>query len=253
MRKIDYSNEVVWIIGASSGIGAALARELAGRGATLALSARRAEDLQNLARSLGDQHRVFPLDVVDADLMLQTSQAIKSVYGRIDRAIFLAAAYMPMTLGALDLPAARKLVDVNIIGALNFIHAAMPVLKAQNRKAQIALCGSVAGYIGLPNGQPYSLTKAAMINLAESLYVECGDQIDVKLISPGFVRTPLTDKNDFHMPMMIEPEQAAKEIADGLLSNRFEISFPKKFTLLMRVMRLLPYRLSLYLTRKIRS
>lgn len=115
----------------------------------------------------------------------------------------------------------------------------------------MALCGSVAGYIGLPGGQPYSATKAGVISLAESLYAECGNSFDVKLISPGFVRTPLTDKNAFKMPMIVEPDVAAAAIADGLLTRRFEIHFPRKFTLLLKLLRLLPYRLSLRLTRNI--
>ena len=106
--------------------------------------------------------------------------------------------------------------------------------------------------MGLPQGQPYSATKAAIINLAESLNTECGDTVDIKLISPGFVRTPLTDKNSFPMPMMMEPEQAARMIADGLLSRRFEIHFPKKFTLLLKALRLLPYALSLRLMRRVK-
>jgi short-subunit dehydrogenase len=105
----------------------------------------------------------------------------------------------------------------------------------------------------LPEGQPYSATKAAIINLAESLHAEEGHHIDVKLISPGFVRTPLTDKNDFAMPMIIEPDQAAIAIADGLLSKRFEIHFPKRFTMLLKLLRALPYGLSLKITARMKG
>lgn len=253
MTRKNYENQIVWIIGASSGIGAALAAELSGRRAVLALSSRRKDDLEKLKASLGGQHKVFPLDVTDAEITVRTAQAIQAAFGRIDRVIFLAATYVPMRLDALDPAVSKGIVDINVTGAFNVVHAALPVLKNQNGKPQIALCGSVAGYIGLPGGQPYSATKAAIINFAESLKSECGDALDVRLISPGFVRTPLTDKNDFKMPMIIEPQQAAKEIADGLLTSNFEIHFPKKFTIFLKILRLLPYTLSLRITKKFQT
>lgn len=253
MSKQSYKDQIVWIIGASSGIGSALARELTERGAVLALSSRRKDELESLKESLGQEHKVFALDVTDAETTLRTAQAIRAVFGRIDRIVFLAAAYAPMKIDTLDLAVAKGIVDVNLTGAFNIVHAALPVLKTQKTKGQLALCGSVAGYIGLPGGQPYSATKAAIINLAESLHAECKGTIDIKLISPGFVRTPLTDKNDFDMPMIIEPEQAAKEIADGLLSNRFEIHFPKRFTTFLKILRLFPYTLSLRLIQNIKT
>ena len=132
----------------------------------------------------------------------------------------------------------------------NVVHAALPILKEQ-KSGQIALCGSVAGYIGLSGGQPYSATKAAVMNLAESLHAECPNHIDIKLISPGFVRTALTDKNDFSMPMILTPETAAKAIANGLHTKRFEIHFPKKFTLMLKFLRLLPYVIGLFITKKL--
>lgn len=253
MPHQDYKEQIVWIIGASSGIGAALARELSMRGAVLALSARRKEELISLKAKLGQQHKVFALDVTDAETTLRTAEAIRAAFGRIDRIVFLAAAYAPMKMDALDIAVTKGIVDINLTGAFNVVHAALPILKTQKSKGQLALCGSVGGYIGLPGGQPYSATKAGIISLSETLYAECKDAVDIKLISPGFVRTPLTDKNSFSMPMIIEPEEAAKEIADGLLSRRFEIHFPKKFTILLKILRFLPYRLSLYLTRTIKT
>lgn len=246
-----YQDQIVWIIGASSGIGYALARELSARGALLALSARRKDELEKLNDELGERHKVFVLDTSNAETTLRTAQAIRAAFGRIDRIIFLAAAYAPMKIDALDIVATKGIVDINLTGAFNVVHAVLPILKTQKLRGQLALCGSVAGYIGLPNGQPYSATKAAIINLAESLHAECKGSIDIKLISPGFVRTALTDKNNFTMPAMIEPEQAAREIANGLLSQHFEIHFPKRFTLFLKLVRLLPYGLSLRLTRKL--
>ncbi|MDP9126734.1 MAG: SDR family NAD(P)-dependent oxidoreductase [Pseudomonadota bacterium] len=254
MTRSEYSGQIVWVVGASSGIGAALATELAVRGAVLALSSRQQAELDKLQKSLGAEHKVFPLDVTDAGAVQNTAHAIRAAFGRIDRVIIMAAAYLPMRLDALDPDLCREMVEVNIIGALNLVHAVLPIFAAQaksdrSRNAQIALCGSVAGYIGLPGGQPYSATKAAIINLAESLQSECARTIDVKLINPGFVRTPLTAKNNFKMPMIIEPQQAAIEIADGLLTERFEIHFPKKFTRVLKLLRLLPYALSLRITK----
>jgi short-subunit dehydrogenase len=252
MSDRDFIDQTVWIIGASSGIGLALARELSLRGATLALSSRRRDELEKLRLELGEQHRVFAFDVTDADATYRAAQSVQAAFGSINRIVYLAAAYAPMKMDALDIAAVRGMVDVNITGAFSLVHAVLPILKGQKTKGQLALCSSVAGYIGLPNGQPYSATKAAIINLAESLHAECKDEIDIKLICPGFVRTPLTDKNDFKMPMIIAPVQAAKEISNGLLSGRFEIHFPKRFTLFLKALRLLPYWLSLRLTRSIK-
>lgn len=248
-----YKDQIVWIIGASSGIGLALARDLAARGAVLALTSRRKDELEALQAELGGGHKVFSLDVTDADTVNRTAQAIRAAFGRIDRVIFLAAAYVPMKLDGLDQAVTRQIIETNVTGAFNVVHAAVSVFKTQASKSQIALCGSIAGYIGLPGGQPYSATKAAIVNLAESLYAESASRYDVKLISPGFVRTPLTDKNSFKMPMIVEPEQAAAAIAEGLLSRRFELHFPRKFTWVLKFLKVLPYFLSLPLTRNIKG
>jgi short-subunit dehydrogenase len=253
MSHDDYKGQIIWIVGASSGIGSALARELSERGAILALSARRKEELEKLKSALGEQHKVFSLDVTNAETTQRTAEAIRSAFGRIDRIVFLAAAYAPMRLDKLDLGVTKEIIGINLLGAFNLVYAALPILKTNNGKRQIALCGSVAGYIGLPGGQPYSSTKAGVINLTESLHAEYRDEIDIKLISPGFVRTALTDKNTFTMPMIIEPDEAAREIADGLLSRRFEIHFPKKFTYFLKIVRLLPYALSLSIIQKFKT
>ena len=253
MNNNDYANQIVWIVGASSGIGLSLAQELSSRGATLALSSRRKDELERLNVELGGRHKVFALDVTDTDATSHTAQAVFSTFDRIDRFVFLAAAYAPMRFDTLDILATKRIVDANVNGVFNFLNAVLPLLKMQKTKGQIAVCGSVAGYIGLPGGQPYSATKAAIINIVESLYAEYRDVLDVKLISPGFVRTPMTGKNEFAMPMIIEPEEAATQIADGLLSKHFEIHFPKKFTMLVKLLRILPYALSLRITPSFKS
>jgi short-subunit dehydrogenase len=233
-----YDGKYIWIIGASSGIGRALAVKLAREGAILALSARREEHLNALNDELGGKHMVCPLDVSDVAAFANCAKTIENSLPRLDSIIFMAAVYEPSRLEVMDIEAAHTMAAVNFGGALNTIHAALPVLKAQGR-GQLALCGSVAGYRGLPGGQPYSATKAAIINLAESLRAE-EKYLDIKVINPGFVRTPMTDKNDFKMPMIIEPEQAAESIAKGLQKSGFEIHFPGRLTYLLKTLRLLP-------------
>lgn len=250
MNSTDFKDEVIWIIGASSGIGKALAFELANAGARVVISARRKDELEEIKATLAGSPLVFPLDITDSELTIRTAHAIRAATGHIDRVIFMSAAYTPMKLNALDLTITRNMIEVNLLGALHVIHAVLPILKEQPH-GQIALCGSVAGYIGLPGGQPYSATKAAIANLAESLQAECPNHMNVKLISPGFVRTALTDKNDFSMPMIVTPERAAKAIARGLRSPSFEIHFPKRFTLLLKFLRLLPYCLANPLAKKV--
>jgi len=234
----SYQGKHIWIIGASSGIGRALAVELSALGATLILSARRKDDLNALNEELGGQHHVFPFDVSDTSAFVKVSNNIKTLQPHLDSVIFMAAVYTPKSKKPMDIKDAMAMVDINLKGALNMVHAALPILKAQ-KSGQFVLCGSVAGYRGLPYSQPYGATKAAVISLAESLKVE-NEDLDIKVINPGFVRTPMTDKNDFKMPMMIEPEEAAKIIARELQTNRFEIHFPKRFTFLVKLLALLP-------------
>ena len=235
-----YKGKHIWIIGAGSGIGRALAGELSRRGATLALSSRGTAALESLRHELGDRHVVCPLDVTDLDAVIRAAAAIAAGFPSLDSVIFMAGAYRPMAPDKMDMAVAHGIIDTNFKGALNTVHAVLPVF-ARQRTGQIALCGSVAGYRGLPNSQPYSATKAAVINFAESLRADRSlSYIDVKLICPGFVRTPMTDKNSFAMPMMIEPEEAARAIANGLQSRSFEIHFPKRMTLIMKLLKIMP-------------
>jgi short-subunit dehydrogenase len=240
MSRANFTGECIWIIGASSGIGRALAVHLHHHGAELILSARSADALQKLNAELGGKHHIIPCDVGEPATLEAAKQALQQMTPRVDRIIHLAALYEPMPLHALDMEKVAAIVQVNLVGTFALVHTVLPMLKAQGN-GQLALCGSVAGYIGLPNGQPYSATKAAVTNLAESLRAECPSSIDIKLISPGFVRTALTAKNSFSMPMLMEPEDAAKAIAKGLKSSAFEIHFPKAFTCILKLLQRLPY------------
>jgi len=238
---MDFHGKYIWIIGASSGIGKALAHELASRGAIIALSARGEDALNTVKENLynADKHISVPVDVSKTDGMSQARDQILEKFPRLDSAISLAAIYDPSAVKDMNIETAHKITNVNLGGMFNFVHAVLPTMRTQ-KFGQIVLCGSVAGYCGLPNGQPYSASKAAVINLAQSLRCEEGDMLDIKVINPGFVETPMTDKNDFDMPMKIKPEEAAKSIADGLLKKSFEIHFPKKFTFIMKAISLLP-------------
>jgi short-subunit dehydrogenase len=248
----NFKGETIWLIGASSGIGAALAKSLAALGAKLILSARRGDELQQLNAMINGQHQVMPLDVADAKQVNAAAQKLQQYNTRIDRVIFMAAIYKPCNIAAHDADFAKQLIDVNVLGAMYTTYAVLPLFAVQG-KGQLAICASIAGYSGLPGGQPYSASKAALINFTESLYAEVDDSIDIKLINPGFVRTRITDKNKFHMPALLEPEQAAHCIARGLLQPAFEIHFPKRFTYWVKLLGALPYWLKLPILRYLRK
>ncbi|NCC21887.1 MAG: SDR family NAD(P)-dependent oxidoreductase [Alphaproteobacteria bacterium] len=248
----SFEGKHVWIVGASSGIGAALAKELAGRGAHVALSARRAETLREIAATLpGGGHLAAPMNVADRESVRMALKEVLRNFPRVDSVMFMAAVYSPGDIRTTRLPEIEQALRINLTGAFVLLEAILPEFDRQGG-GQLALCASVAGYRGLPKGQPYCATKAALINLAESLKVELESaNVDVRLICPGFVRTPLTDKNDFNMPMIVEPGEAARAIADGLLSRNFEIHFPKRFTILMKLLRLLPHALFFRIVRRL--
>ncbi len=233
--------QYIWIIGASSGIGAELAITLSRKGANIIISARREAELELVHAQLdGANHKALAFDISDYSETMAAFRNIK----RLDRVIFMAAVYDPSEKGRSDIEFIQKSLQVNIGGVYNMLDVVTPFFASQGY-GQISLCGSVSGYFGLPNAQPYSSTKAALTNLAESLYIEYQPKnIDVKLISPGFVSTPMTQKNDFVMPMMVDAETAAQSIMKGLISDAFEIHFPKRFTLLIKVLRTLPYWLA---------
>lgn len=249
---MDFENKKIWVIGCSSGIGEALARELSEQGATLALSARREEKLNELNTELGGKHEVLPLDVSNFEDMQAATKKLKLSWKEIDAVVFMAATYSPGDVFELEYEKVKNVLEVNLLSAFGLSELLLPWMTQQN-KGQLVLCASVAGYRGLPTGQPYGATKAALINLAESINCELqakDSKVQVKVINPGFVETPLTDKNDFKMPLIIKPEQAAKAIAKGLLKNKFEIRFPWLFTTIMKLLEMIPYRLYFWLIKK---
>lgn len=235
----------IWIIGASSGIGAALCQELASQGHTIAASARRTERLHEVIASCHSKapHLAIALDATDMQTIEKAKETILSRWEKIDSVIYMAGDYTPMDLASMREHHYRNLFDVNVLGAFRVTECMIKYYENQSFKGQIVLCASVAGYRGLPQSQPYGATKAALINLAESLATEVGDHIDIKLICPGFVKTRLTDKNTFSMPMRISPEQAASAIAKGLRKKAFQITSPWLFTTIMKLLRILPFSL----------
>ncbi len=244
------AGRVYWLVGASAGIGAALVDRLVARGHRVAISARRQEPLDQRARR--DPGRVLALaaDVTDPDSLRGAYGELVSQWGVPDSLILNAGDYEPMGLAAFDPALFERLIRVNFLGAVNGIDTVREDFIARGA-GEIVLTASVAGYRGLPYAAPYGASKAAMINLAESLRPEFERAgVAIRVINPGFVRTRLTDKNDFAMPGRIEPEQAADLIARGLERRGFEILAPRGFGWVMKLLRLLPYSLYFRLTRR---
>lgn len=238
---------LVWLVGASTGIGRALALRLAGQGWTVAVSSRSQEKLALLSQTHVGIH-AFPADVTDLPAMISTAAAVRDRLGAIDMAIFNQGDYEPMGLGEFDPALFRRIIDINYMGVVNGLAAVMPDMM-QRRQGRILVTSSLAGYRGLPRAAPYGASKAAVINMAESLQPELAMHgVSLRVINPGFVKTPMTDKNTFNMPFLIETEAAADAIMRELDGTAFEISFPKPFALIMKILRLLPDRIFFWLS-----
>lgn len=238
---------VAWLVGASSGIGQALAFALEADGWQVAVSARRAEPLQSM-QARNPALSPYPLDVTDVQSLHDAAAAITRTLGVIDLCIFNAGDYTPMPLDAFDVELFRKLCETNYFGVVNGLAAVLPLMLRRGQ-GQILLTASIAGYRGLPKSAPYSASKAAVINLAESLHLELKARgVLLRVINPGFVRSPLTDKNTFRMPFLMEPEEAAQAIMRELPGHNFEIVFPKRFAYVLKLLRILPYWLYFRLT-----
>lgn len=233
----------VWITGASSGIGLALAERMMADGWVVAGSARSRENLDRLAERFPGKFLAYPVDVTDESAVQEIVAKIRSERGGIALAVLAAGTHEPVELETFDTGTFRKLVEINLMGVVHALAALTPGFLAA-RTGHIAVVSSVAGYGGLPTASAYGATKAALINLAESLKFDFDRHgVKLQLVCPGFVRTPLTDKNPFPMPFLMEPEEAAEAFYKGLQSDRFEITFPRRFALLLRFLNLLPYGL----------
>ena len=240
----DSNQGCAWITGASSGIGRAIALRMARDGRTVAASARRHEALDELAEeAAGLSGRIVaaPCDVTDPAQIAATVARLEADHGGIDTAILNAGVYLPDRADSLDAGKFRAQVELNVLGTVDCLHALMPGW-VERRRGHLLVVSSVAGYRGLPSSLAYGATKAALINLCEGLKFDF-DRLGLKiqLVNPGFVRTPLTDKNKFPMPFLMEVEDAADRVVDGMAGNSFEITFPRRFAYGLKLMRMLPY------------
>jgi short-subunit dehydrogenase len=237
----DWAGRRVWLVGASSGIGRATASALHAAGARVIVSARSQQPLHEFAA----QHpgaRIQAFDVADNDAVRAAAAAIHAD-GPLDVVMYCAGYYTEQRASAFDLSEMLRHQQVNYVGALHVLAAVLPSLVARG-SGHVSLVSSVAGFRGLPKSLAYGPTKAALINLAQTLYMDLSDRgIGVSLVNPGFVETPLTAQNDFRMPALIAPEQAARAILRGWAQGRFEIHFPRRFTLTMKALGLLPFGL----------
>jgi short-subunit dehydrogenase len=249
------TKKTCFIIGASHGIGEALAIKYFNSGYNVVLSARSVDKLEKIKEQLEKKSQdqkvlITHLDVEDVNSLQKSSAEVLEKFSKIDLVIFCPALYQPMLAMDFDLEIAKKIININLIGCLNFLHVILPIMQKE-KSGHIAIIASVAGYAGLPRSFAYGASKAALINLCEGIYPELQkENIDLSIINPGFVATRLTDKNNFKMPFIISPEKAADIIFAGLAAKKFEIHFPKKFTILLKILRFLPYKLFFTLTKK---
>lgn len=249
-KLTQWQNKRVWLVGASTGIGEALARQLDQLGCRQMLSARSADKLATLAGELKNA-TALPLDITQQGAVKTAFEHLISAWGGVDLVVLMAGTYSEMSVEGFDIDKVCQQIDVNLNGTMYVLGNALPQL-LQQKSGHLAIVSSVAGYRGLPNSLAYGPTKAALINLAEALHVELKPyQVGVSVINPGFVDTPLTRKNTFPMPFLITAEKAAQEIIVGLEKGEFEIHFPKAFTRTLRTLRILPYSLYFAAVRKI--
>ncbi|GAC1534543.1 MAG: SDR family NAD(P)-dependent oxidoreductase [Ramlibacter sp.] len=245
----DWAGRRVWLVGASTGIGRALAHALHELGAQVIVSARQADALaQFCAEHPGSI--ACSLDVTEL-ASVQNAAAAALQDGALDLVVYCAGHYRPMRVESWSLPEMLKHQQVNYVGALHVLDAVLPGLRAR-RCGHVSLVASVAGYRGLPQSLGYGPTKAALISLAQTLFLDLHEQgIGVSVINPGFVATPLTAQNDFPMPALMTPDQAAQAIVRGWSRGQFEIHFPKRFTLVLKLLALLPFWLYQRLVRRL--
>lgn len=241
----------IWITGGGTGIGRALARSYAGDGHRVAISGRTPDTLAETAAASPDRIACHPLDVTDGAAAEATVAAIEARMGPIDLAILNAGTYTPIWADAFDRDLFRRTIETNLIGTGNCLAPLLQKMRARGG-GTIAIVASVAGYAGLPGAAAYGASKAGLINMAEAL---CPDAarfgIRIALVNPGFVETPLTAQNEFEMPFLMNVEAACRRIRRGIDAGGFEIAFPTRFVLLLKLARRLPYALYFRLTRRI--
>lgn len=244
------TNKLVWITGGGSGIGKALAVALSVLGWHVIISGRTESKLKLVSEQYSSID-YLTLDVTDRSANVKVFNTIFDRWGCPSLVILNAGDYTPMSVDNFDLDLIHKLNSVNYLGVINSLASALPSMKTLH-KGQVLIMSSVAGYRGLPDAAPYGATKAALINFAESLHIPLKKEgILLRVINPGFVSTELTEQNDFKMPAQISAEKAAERIIDALDNDSFEITFPKRFTYILKLLRCLPYSWYFYLITKL--
>lgn len=250
LYRVKPGDGVVWITGASAGIGRQLAIQMISEGYNVVGSARSKDKLDELSIEVagmkGNFHSV-PCDVTDREGMAAVVAEIEANHGPIRLAVFNAGNYWPTAGEAMDIDAYRNNYEVNLFGVLNGLVPVVERMKAHG-KGQIALVASVSGYTGLPAASAYGACKAAVINMAESLKFDFDKlNIRIQVVNPGFIDTPLTDKNDFSMPFLMPVDKAVERMVRGFERGGFEITFPRRFTYILKVLRWFPHRIYFWL------
>ena len=231
--------KTAWVTGASTGIGRDIVLQLSAAGVKVAASARSPDKLA----ALGPGIVSILLDVTDADACRAAADRVESELGPIDLVVFGAGTYAPVAIDSIDPKLFAHTMDTNYMGVVNCLAAVAPRMLARGQ-GQISWIASVAGFMGLPKAAAYGPTKAALINLAECLEPEMRLKgVRISVINPGFVATPLTAQNDFEMPFLMQPDEAARRTIKGLAEGRFEIAYPRRFVAILRALRALPYPL----------
>lgn len=232
----EWSGKRYWLVGASQGLGRAVAHELSKTGAELILSARSEDELNALSDELPGKSQVVPIDVSNADSVATAAEAA----GRIDGMVFLAGLYWPLKASEFDGEKVATMLDVNLTGAARVLGHVLPPM-IERDAGHIVLTGSLSGFRGLPGANGYGASKAGIMSLAETLYADLRTSgIDVQLINPGFIKTRLTEKNEFSMPFIMEPEDAARLFVDHMQGDDFARNFPRHFGALFRLSQFLP-------------
>ena len=245
------TNKVAWITGGGTGIGKELTLILAKKNYDVIISGRRKEKLIETAKINKKKIHPIPLDVKNPIQCKKVSETIYKKFKKIDLLILNAAIYSPGSMTKICTKEAKKVIDINLLGVLNCLSPVAKIMQ-ENKEGHVVFVSSPAGYQGLPGGGFYGVTKSALTFLAETLNIEFHkSNIKVQVVNPGFVKTPMTDKNPFFMPFLMTPNNAAKKISEKLESRDFEIFFPKKLIIPMKLLRLLPYSIYFFLIKKL--
>ncbi len=240
----------IWITGASSGIGKSVAEKFAQNNWIVAASARR----ENVLKEMSSNSNIYPFacDVTNKTQIENTFKKIIAQFGEIDICLFCSGTYDPKHEQSIDTEKIKNVINVNFLGVVECVKVVENYFK-NKKSGQISIVSSIAGYRGLPNSSGYGPSKAALTNFAESIYFDFKKfNVQVSVVSPGFIKTPLTDKNEFSMPFLKSPDYAAEKIYRGLIKNKsFEIHFPMSLTLILKFLRILPYKIYLFLVDKL--